>query len=54
MKIDAVKLMRDLRAKINRETSGMTLVEQQEYYRKHSRSIGALLEKVPDKDQPSD
>ncbi|MGI9251922.1 MAG: hypothetical protein ACR2PR_12165 [Pseudohongiellaceae bacterium] len=53
MKIDSVKLMRELRAKINRETRGMTLAEQQEYFREHSRSVKSLLGKEPDKDQSS-
>ena len=45
MKINAVKLMRDARDRISRETSGMTPAERIEYFREGSRRFEALMEK---------
>ena len=42
MKIEAVKLMRQLRAKISREIAGMTSAERLEYFRKHSQDFDAM------------
>ena len=45
MKIDAVKMMREARDRISRETWGMSNAEIREYYRKSSRRFEALMEK---------
>ena len=45
MKIDAVKMMRDARDRISRETWGMSSAELREYFREGSRRFEALMEK---------
>ena len=47
MKIDAVKMMRDARDRISRETWGMSSTELREYYREASRRYEALVAKEP-------
>ena len=45
MKIEAVKLMRQLRAEIEREIAGLSFAEQQKYFQERSRAFDAWLEK---------
>ena len=45
MKIDAIKMVREIREQISRETWGMSNAELKEYYRESSRRFEALMEK---------
>ncbi len=49
MKIKSVELMRSIRDRISKETSGMSWLEEQEYLRSHIGSFEAMLEEMPNK-----
>ena len=45
MKINAVKLMRDLRDNISKDINNMSWKEEQEYLKKHSKHFEYLITK---------
>ena len=47
MKIEAVKLMRDIRDKMSADTQDMTWAEEQEYLKKHITVFSYITNKAP-------
>ncbi len=54
MKIEAVKLMRNMREKINSDIEGFSWSQESEYLRKHIQSFPFITKKSPNKTINSD
>lgn len=49
MKIEAVRLMRDIRDKMSADTEDMTWAEEQEYLKNHITAFSYVTNKAPNK-----